>query len=922
MAQRVRGRAGALVVTFSAIVAIGAPAVGAPADPAPAVATAGVDVSPSGRGWTQGRTAEGWELRWRGDEVLPIGAERLRVRQGGVELGVAREEGTDAVLTLVAPLPSLEGLELWRAERRVDLDLPPVTGARSGGVDAFVEAPAGPAPTSWAPDPGLPGPYATERFSYELDGFDWSEPAAYGIGYPAPIEVLGEVTAPLGAPRPVPLVLILHGRHATCFTGGPDGFDSGAWPCPDGWQAIPSHAGYHAIADLLASQGNMVVSISANGINGQDFVSRDGGAGSRSALIRHHLSLWAAWTRDGTDPWGGRMRNAVAMDRTVLIGHSRGGEGVARAAIDSRSSDPWRIRGLVQIGPTAFGAQVPVAVPTLVVLPYCDGDVFDLQGQAYVDGGRDLVERDPALRTALLVRGANHNFFNSEWTPGQAQAPAIDDWLYGGSDDDPTCGAQGPNRLSPESQQRVGATYAAALLRLALGRERSMRAYLDGEVGAPASADHAVVSVSALGGDRRVLYRTRDRVPTTSRGVTAQRCAGFSASGVGCMTVATQPFQATPHWLGNPTSLDATHVVWSRSGSLRFDLRSPVDLSGRTRLDLRLALGGDTPTTDARLRIVDADGRSTTLRSFPRPSAKMPGDPAFTKLWAGTLRGALTDATGVDLRRIVAVQLLVTGTGEAFVFDIAAIGPTVPTVSPRSVPVADVGSVTVDEGGPGRRSATVPITIDRRPTAPVSYSVYVDGESSAEFRTITFTPGGSTTQNVRIEYTGDDIPAGERSFAVYAYAQSGGVTGSYIGGVTVREDDPAPLLRVESTSLSAAEGSAMTLRLLVDEPVGYDIPIVVGFVPPASQPEADSSDLPAATWSEWAFGSEPPDPPITLSEVFLDIWFVLRAGDTSATLEIPWRADGLAEGAEFVRLQAYSSYGSVLVGVIDGTITD
>jgi pimeloyl-ACP methyl ester carboxylesterase len=110
------------------------------------------------------------------------------------------------------------------------------------------------------------------------------------------------------------------------------------------------------------------------------------------------------------------------MSTVVLVGHSRGGEGVERAAIDSRPDDPWRIQGLVLIGPTAFGRQVAAGVHTTVLLPFCDGDVSDLQGQQYVDIGRDLT-RDPALRSSVMAMGTNHNFYNTEWTPASRSLP-------------------------------------------------------------------------------------------------------------------------------------------------------------------------------------------------------------------------------------------------------------------------------------------------------------------------------------------------------------------------------------------------------------------------------------------------------------------------------------------------------------------
>jgi hypothetical protein len=42
--------------------------------------------------------------------------------------------------------------------------------------------------------------------------------------------------------------------------------------------------------------------------------------------------------------------------------------------------------------------------------------------------------------------GANHNFFNAEWTPGHGVAPSGDDWT--GPADELACGTDAPGRLS------------------------------------------------------------------------------------------------------------------------------------------------------------------------------------------------------------------------------------------------------------------------------------------------------------------------------------------------------------------------------------------------------------------------------------------------------------------------------------------
>ena len=314
--------------------------------------------------------------------------------------------------------------------------------------------------------------------------------------------MLAEVTTPVGHAGPMPLVLFLHGRHSTCYRGGPDGEASGDWPCFPGWRPVPSHTGYRYIADVLASQGYLVVSISANGINGQDGMFEDGGSSARSELVRHHLAQWAEWSAHGGDPWGGRFQGRVDLDEVVLVGHSRGGEGVERATIDSYPEDPWQVQGLVLIGPTAFGRQVAPGVHTTVILPFCDGDVSDLQGQQYVDVGRDLT-RDRALRSSVMAMGTNHNYYNTEWTPGLSKSPAWDDWF---SARDPQCGENRSRRLTPAEQQAVGLAYTAALVDLAVADDTRSLPLLDGTRVKPRSIGRASAFVHAIGGNKRVLY--------------------------------------------------------------------------------------------------------------------------------------------------------------------------------------------------------------------------------------------------------------------------------------------------------------------------------------------------------------------------------------------------------------------------------
>ena len=82
---------------------------------------------------------------------------------------------------------------------------------------------------------------------------------------------------------------------------------------------MPSYLGYDYVQRLLAGQGYVTVSISADAINALDFQDADGGAAARAALIRDHLRAWVGFADSGTHP--------ADLSNVVLVGHSRGGEG-------------------------------------------------------------------------------------------------------------------------------------------------------------------------------------------------------------------------------------------------------------------------------------------------------------------------------------------------------------------------------------------------------------------------------------------------------------------------------------------------------------------------------------------------------------------------------------------------------------------
>jgi hypothetical protein len=879
-------------------------------------------------GFTVGPGVSGAELVWSStNQQVRMGSSRyeFRLASGGV-LGYPREIEGKLVLTMSSTEQDLlatdgQDLEVWLSGRPLNSGAFAGASGASGasGADASYSVTTPTVPV----DPAALGTEATQRMSYTLTELQLDE-------YPFPLEVVGEVTQPeqLQSAVKYPLILFLHGRHGTCYEGGPDGFDSGDWPCPDGWLPIPSHEGYRYVADSLASQGYVVVSISANGINGQDYASMDGGAAARSILIRHHLTMWAQWNTVGDDPWSSRFLGKLDMNKVVLVGHSRGGEGVHRAAIDASSSDPFNIVGLVTYGPTAFGRQVTPDVHSATILPTCDGDVSDLQGQAYVDASRDIAYSE-ALRSGVIALGCNHNFFNTEWTPGLAKAPSFDDW-YDSSD--PVCGSEGGSvRLTPQEQQVVGAAYTVALVRLAVKQDEAMLQLLDGSFVRPEAIGRADVAVSAVGGAaNRLLYRPEDEgVVRLRKGMTGDECLGYFQSYFFNSTLPVcgdYEFDSytTPHW--QPRYYEATRpapqameLIWTNNGA-EAHFTVPVDFTNLTSLDwVDVRVANDPNLDGARLKllVVDKSGRNATLVTSLSTVDGWPGTGILDRVHARTLRGSLASVQSkVDLNNIVAVVLVAhSPDGRVWVIDVAASQARIQQPVVLNLPVISVENVFVQEGD-GMNTVNLKITADQPLKSPGSIWVQT---SYYEGYQIDIAAGSTTVvANFSYSWIGDNFYS-DYSFeseSVAVGAVEGVVTGNYIGGVIVVEDDPAPTLSVDATEVTAVEGMSLEWQLNLSTPT-TGTSFYFYFVPPRGT-ELTSNDVPDS-WFQ-AQGVSPPSTPMPLSSiVFLYARVDFAYGVKSAQLILPLVTDGTAEGNEMVMIEGYDSQGELLVLV--GTVS-
>lgn len=744
-------------------------------------------------------------------------------------------------------------------------------------------------PTEVLPDdPGAPGPYAVVTSDYELAPVKVARMAE-------PIEMIGRVVEPdpAAVTGPRPLVLFMHGRHNYCYTEvrDPDA-DLYSWPCVAPAKEIPSHLGYEYIQRRLASQGYTTVSVRVNGINAQDGRVPDAGAGARASLVIAHLKYWATIA----------AARQVDLDQVVLVGHSRGGEGVNRAAIRIPADAPYRIAGQVLLAPTDFGVQTAPYVPTVTVLPYCDGDVSDLQGQQFTDVARDLTTDDTSLKSSVLVMGANHNYFNSEWTPGVAAAPSSDDW-YGAPK--APCGKQAPNRLRASEQRAVGRTFVAGAVRLFTGEGQYLPLY-DGSAVTVASVGDADVRSHALGGGRETRRPGIDSTLTLPEGAEAQLCTGvvgfenrFAHCGRALDSV------VAPHWAMSGARVPTRRffeMSWTAVGQRAgLALDEPLDLSAG-RLELRTIV--DAARGDARLgvRLTDADGASAELT--PEGGGLVPAllrADFLTKLWAQTVVVDTSAAAGIDLTRVASVELVSRNQrGRVWVADVSRAPAALAAVPDRRMPTLSLSPLKIEEGNaPGTFVARLPYRVEGDVSRPMRVSVLTVGQERGSVQSFTVDiPAGQTSGSVPVSYSADQRDDYSPIITTASmWATRNVMTDAYVGDLRVLDDDPFPAVTVTPRAKTVHEGESVELVLRLDRAVDYEL-YVRTKVEISPQP-LRAGDVPTS-WLERYAPTD--DPEATLASLRPYLTVQVRSGAKRGVLSIPIAADGVAEGRESLRL--------------------
>ena len=188
-------------------------------------------------------------------------------------------------------------------------------------------------------------------------------------------------------------------------------------------------------------------------------------------MMLEHLKLWHGW--NGTP--GSPFYKKVDLDNVALMGHSRGGEAVATAALfnrleyypddaNIRFNYGYPIKSMVAIAP-ADGQYKPAGewryirnVNYFTIQGANDADVSSFDGSRQWDHVR-YTEPGPWFKSELYIYRANHGQFNTFWGRSDAGEPM--GWFL---DLKPL--------LAGDDQRKIGKIYISAFLEATLHNRR------------------------------------------------------------------------------------------------------------------------------------------------------------------------------------------------------------------------------------------------------------------------------------------------------------------------------------------------------------------------------------------------------------------------------------------------------------------
>ena len=208
-----------------------------------------------------------------------------------------------------------------------------------------------------------------------------------GVFEPLTVRLKGSLSWPKNIPgNKAPLVILAHGRHSA---------------------ATENFRGLEYIGNHLSSHGMICASVDLNDLVGPQGsrVSKKPSIVTGGAIIHRAKTILKTIAELQSHPVLGSI---IDFKNVGLIGHSRGGEAVCRAAaLSDEAGRRFGISGVFSIAPVDFGS-VFMATPLFLLYGDLDADVSDGQSLRIWDRAR-------GLKRGYYVKGAIHNFFSRNW---------------------------------------------------------------------------------------------------------------------------------------------------------------------------------------------------------------------------------------------------------------------------------------------------------------------------------------------------------------------------------------------------------------------------------------------------------------------------------------------------------------------------
>jgi hypothetical protein len=299
--------------------------------------------------------------------------------------------------------------------------------------------------------------------------------------------------------------------------------------------------------------------------------------------------------------------------------------------------------------------------------------------------------------------GANHNFYNTIWSPSSPYPGSADDWFafVPGGASDSQCGiGMGNHRLTETQQRGTGLAYMAAFFRAYVGGETQFVPILTGDAPPPPSATTNELFVSYHAPDDPELRRDVNRLlensnlTTNTLGGAATQlglspydlCGGDAPQPATCLPGqpnARQP-HTTPSARSNERGLSQLRVGWNDiTGTYTNDLPGPTrNVSGfaavQFRVSVNFADGRNIAGMAQELRVVltDSGGNSSSVRVGDHSGALYfpPGSVGpVPKVVLNTVLIPLSAFSGVNLNSVRSVQFKFDqrATGALLITDVA-----------------------------------------------------------------------------------------------------------------------------------------------------------------------------------------------------------------------------------------------------------